>query len=458
MDKQTRLMKGAIYLITSVLIFFMCFIFLRFITRQVLIEHFGLQNNIINFIFFDDLEGTKLDCKNNTNNVDFSKLYPVDSVHQKKNIFFSKIENYSNQVIAIKKKVSAYTEDTLPFYKSILSFNNILKESWCLEKDVIRTGKDNIIFMNNGYLTNTIPLLDKSRIIELADFIKDFKNFLDKEGIPLYYINAPIKVNPLDKKIPNYNLKFENSNENADNLIRLLNEYKINTYDFRKTIKNSDWYDYFYKTDHHWTTETSLWATGKIADLLNKREDFNFNLNLFNSKNYVMLRNKIELGSWGRRAGLKNVYVENYTKILPKFNTNLNLSIPNKGIDISGNYEKTLFDNERYKNILAYRGRDFIEKPDAYGCVRAYNEDLSIIKNKLQPNNTKRILMLQDSFGPYLSSYLALDTSQLDIIHPPVFNGSIRKYIKKHRPDVVIILYYEEEMSKDEFRDYYSFK
>ena len=62
--------------------------------------------------------------------------------------------------------------------------------------------------------------------------------------------------------------------------------------------------------------------------------------------------------------------------------------------------------------------------------------------------------MLQDSFSWYLTSYLACDVGEIDIIYPEAFTGSIKKYIEKMQPDVVIMIMCERNIRPiEEYRE-----
>jgi hypothetical protein len=49
-----------------------------------------------------------------------------------------------------------------------------------------------------------------------------------------------------------------------------------------------DKYSLFYKTDHHWTTETGLWATNVIANQLKDNYGIDYDEQKLDIKNYVV--------------------------------------------------------------------------------------------------------------------------------------------------------------------------
>ena len=71
-------------------------------------------------------------------------------------------------------------------------------------------------------------------------------------------------------------------------------------------------------------------------------------------------------------------------------------------------------------------------------------------------NHDKKILILSDSFGFYLNTYLACDIGEIDIIHPMAFDGSIRSYVDVMNPDAVIVLYCERNIKPIDWSNHLS--
>ena len=68
-------------------------------------------------------------------------------------------------------------------------------------------------------------------------------------------------------------------------------------------------------------------------------------------------------------------------------------------------------------------------------------------------------MIIQDSFGCYISPFLAQGIEEMHLIYLPTFTGSIRSYIKNIKPDVVLMLYnegvaqkYEDSKESDFFK------
>ena len=55
-------------------------------------------------------------------------------------------------------------------------------------------------------------------------------------------------------------------------------------------------------------------------------------------------------------------------------------------------------------------------------------------------NRAKKVLILQDSFAYYSTTFLACDIEEIDVIYPREFTGSIRTFIEKENPDLVVMM------------------
>lgn len=62
-----------------------------------------------------------------------------------------------------------------------------------------------------------------------------------------------------------------------------------------------------------------------------------------------------------------------------------------------------------------------------------------------QNNKGKRILIIGDSYNWILSDYLIADIEYIDVIHNASYSESIRGYIEKTKPDMVLVIYNDAE-------------
>ena len=429
---------------------------MRFVLRNIVYERMGICEPWMEFFMGGDTEfSSALEDENReqTVSIDWEKQYPFLGTSRgsmeelpdtRSNMFRSGLERYASVIHSVEEKIKYYCEEGLIFYNGAVELASKLERAVGMEV----LAKGDILQMKNGYLTYTESECTNEEIQEIADEVQDFDVFLRNMGIPFFYANAGSKVCPYDRQLP-YGTE-EYTNENGTALMDALSERGVDTMDFREEMQSDgmDWYDSYYKTDHHWKTETGLWAAGKLAEKLNEEAGTNFDLSMFQKQNYRFdTFEKCFLGGQGRSVTLVNAKLEDYTRILPAFETNFSLQIPTRSVDLVGGYDRVLFDEELLERILSYSDDDHMNQPGAYDCARARNDALVHIRNLNAPDNSeKKILMLQDSFSWYSTSFLACDIGAVDTIHPGVFTGSVRNYIEQTRPDAVVLMYCERNI------------
>lgn len=261
---------------------------------------------------------------------------------------------------------------------------------------------------------------------------------LKQEEIPLLFVQTPLKVIEDYTTLPPSVVDY--SRKNTDDFLSRLEENNIDFIDLRESVKEDglDLSTLFFKTDHHWRTETAFWATDKVAEILNERYNLDLNqdgsytdLASYNQKVYE----KFFLGSQGRRVGRLYAGVDDYTLITPKFDTDYEVTInkSDSSTTYTGTFEETilkqgLLDEKEsvYTNRYAsYFGGDYPEV---------------IIKNKLQAEG-KKVLIVKDSFALPFSAFLSTMFEETRMIDTRYFKEGLLNYIEDYQPDVVLYVY-----------------
>ncbi|MGP1599053.1 hypothetical protein [Catonella sp.] len=367
------------------------------------------------------------------------------------------VDNHTiNYIKNIEGIITSRTSTRLPFYKAIVNSYSIYHNFIDWNYNVVSNySETSVLKLDNGYLSFASEKTDENELNNVALKLKEFKNFLDGNGINFYYINGGYKVPEEEKNLPKYNEKYENTDYNGKMLMKLIKKQGINVLDIREKAEqeSKDWYSLFYKCDHHMKTDSQLWLAEKIAEFLKEKEGYVFDKNLFSLSEYNLEKKKIMFGSQARTM-LKNGILEDleeYTKIIPKFDTFFEIELPVQGKVKVGSYEDSLFENSTYRQIAETEEHYYTDNIDAYYCVTWKLDALGVIHNKLQKlNKGKKVLIIQDSFGCYTSTYLALGLEEVHLVYLPEFSGSIRTYIREVKPDVVLMLYTSSKANKSE--------
>ena len=435
MQEDDKILKVITRIFMAIFIVIFITIMIRFFAKNVLVDMMNIDNPVIQEIAEDG--GSK---KSKTINIDWNKEYPVDEKIKKNFKKNNIINKYNNLVNNIKRQLENYSGDFLFGYEKIVELSKKYEKTinWNL---VTFDDNDTPIYIDNGYWSN---ITKKENYNSKAQSIVDFNNYLKEKDIKLLYVQAPKKTQDFEGEASNIYKDY--SYENIDNVIKILKENDIETLDLREKIieEQIDAKSLFYKTDHHWTPQAAIWAMRYISDKKNKRWNMNISSNLYNLNNYYTVTMVDEyFGSEGRKITLSKALPENFDIILPVFENEFIVSVPELEIkDYKGNIWNTLFDRDCLGIKDYYNSQSY----DAYGYN---NKALIHIKNNKITDNEK-ILLLADSFSGALSPYLALGVEEVYRIDLRDFNGSIKSFIDKNEITKVMMLYYPDSFSNEE--------
>lgn len=255
-----------------------------------------------------------------------------------------------------------------------------------------------------------------------------FKEYLDEKGINLIYINEPTKYMDDDIFLREFGLKSY-SNKNADLFLKRISEAGVNTIDLREEIVQDglDIRGMFYRTDHHWTTRSGLWAAGKIAEGLNTYCGYEIDTSIYDESNYsFMERKNCWLGEQGRKVAVSYVGLDDHTEIKPNFATSFTFKYGD------GMVEGT-FDN--FVDESVYNSQeDMYHAPSwhySYICPNVINNNVDYGK----------VLVLGDSYEYVMLPFLALGVSKIDWLIMRDYGGSLREYIDVGDYDTVLVCY-----------------
>lgn len=366
---------------------------------------------------------------------DYGFTFKVESAPIVKKEQTSAVEQYESFVRSIEGNIDYYTSNLLlgrmQFVEMNASFNKLVGMN-------IVSGTDSVVVMNNGYLTFEASPVSVNYAVESTTY---FSNWLNEKGINFLYVQCPSKESPFDNQLPHG--IDDNYNINADNLINGLSKNNVPYIDLRQNL-NADFDDYysrFFKTDHHWTPETGVWASGVIARELNNRYNYGIDSDIGNLENYkVDVFKEYCFGSQGKKVTLKYADPEDISLIYPKKDTSFTVKYDNNEA-ITGKFEDTLlkksvFDKKDYYNI------------STYSAYFHGNHSLTTIHNNNATNN-KRVVYIMDSFSASVVPYLATDIEDMLVLDLRSFNGSVTKAIEDFNPDTVIVAYNPSMFSTD---------
>ena len=287
---------------------------------------------------------------------------------------------------------------------------------------------NNITKLNNGYLTQVAPALSNGCIHENAEEIIKFNNYCQSHDIAFLYLNPPYKISKYDPQLPVG--VTDGHNETVDKLLKELTDAGVNVMDLRQCMHEDgiNQYDYFYHTDHHWTTEGAFYAYQKISRWISLKTETDLDVSLLDIDNYhVDTYKKWHLGSWGQRTGASFSGIDDFDLIYPKFDTiifNRKTSATYSLKDALVNIE--VFNNRNIYSNHVYDESYFLREINELTCLNAPSQ-LSV-------------LVIGDSMTFALNPYMLATYKNYHRVQTYTTTTLKTSDIAKYHPDVVIVL------------------
>lgn len=262
----------------------------------------------------------------------------------------------------------------------------------------------------------------------------DFKEYLDEKEINLLYVSAPAKY--LDDEFVKDEFGIQSySNQNTDLFLQRISGAGIDYIDLRENIQKEEMniYDMFYRTDHHWTTRSGLWATRIIAEAMNEKCGYNIDMSIYDSDNYKYTEYEDSwLGEQGRKLAVSYVGLDDYELIEPMFDTSFIVE------NASGVQEGT-FDIMLDKSRLS-ADADVYNIPSWHYTYMPSGIHESAIHNN-NVTDGKKILVLADSYSHVVVPFLSLGVSDVETLVLRSYDESLREYIEENEFDTVLVIY-----------------
>lgn len=293
--------------------------------------------------------------------------------------------------------------------------------------------------LDNGQLTYIIA---RSDMTGLCGQVTAFRDALAERDIPLIFTSTPFKVHRTDRQLPPGVEDF--SNDNADQLMELLQQQGINTVDLRELAdaEGLDHYSLFYPTDHHWKAEMGFWAYNHMIDqLISVDPGFAVDPRIRDFGNYTnTIYEGIFLGSAGKRVGTLYAGMDDISVIEPAYPTSLSLSVPALEIEKNGSFGETVLFKEKLTEGSPFQvSRYQVYCGDEYGLLQLRNHSA---QEGLEIQSTpRRLVVIKDSFCDVVIPFLALSYDEIDFLDLRKFDGDLMAHIDSFAPDAVAIFY-----------------
>ena len=447
-NASNRKWTSRVMLLCGVMIFTLCVAgFLRHLAGELFVRQLGIDNAIVRATLVDvdnhlktyrhKHQKDKTDNQSNAKKVNLEELYPFPAGESKKTSVQSKNFSLSKWNLRTKKSLSKKGDSICKFTPFAQDFINLNKKYNLLLGWNIAVPKayNSVIEMpdcKNYWVT--IHAKDADMMTTHAEVLAEFDSYLKVQGIPLIYVQQPSKVSRRwDKNIDNV---IDFKNENYDIFLEELKKYNLRVIDLRDefdSFSREEYHSFFFNTDHHWRQEGSRQAALFLFNELNKHDGFNVDTSILDEENFTKeIFEASYLGSQGRKVTLARANPDDVSIYHPKNQYHIHYEVPDAGVNLDGSVEvmydmseaKTNFYDESYYKVYNYGNR-------------ALNRVIN-----LDANDNHHLLVIHDSFTGPESIFMALCVKKIDFIDSRSFDGSIRTFIEKEKPDTVIVQFF----------------
>lgn len=379
--------------------------------------------------------------------MDHSIETKVYEISQEDNFLQRISKGYSNAVFAAKNYTNAYSNDLLLGRRKIVETEVRYKN--LIGFKIFAPGEYNsLLYLEDGYLASANPKESPEDIQKIATKIKGLSETAKAAGSTFFYVQTPGNINKYGDEEINQVQDF--ANYNADLLVGDLKAYGIDCLDIRDNMHAAftDYRSLFFRTDHHWRQPVALWATNELCKYMQEQYGFAYDASYYDPDQYeIEVLPEHYLGSLGRKATLAETTPDDFELMHPKFETELKLVLDKKG-PFGERYVQegsldALYDREEMEYEDIYWRECYLALLAFYGTGKAKVENLSA-------ENDTTIVIVGDSLCIPVTAFLALNVKKVVLIDPRYFDGSIKDYILKTKPDYVISSY-----STTIIQDYY---
>ena len=219
-------------------------------------------------------------------------------------------------------------------------------------------------------------------------------------------------------------------NRTADEMKSGLLERGIPCLDLREEFAGSDFYDYFYKTDHHWNAEAGLKAAYKLLDFINREFSGSFDLSVLERDRFHKLDTSVQwTGELGKRALGKLAGEDELLVLEPERSPVFRYRNLDYKVDCTGGFD--VFLNE---NVLdGYSEED----GNAYYAYM-YGNGMMETDN---PEGNGNLLIIKDSFSNVMLPFRALSAGHITAWEMRT-DSRVIEYINGHPEiDTVLVAY-----------------
>jgi hypothetical protein len=345
-----------------------------------------------------------------------------------------------------------YTDSDANFFEGIrarinsftTSFNNALlgkslfqkfnaQMQLSIGKQMLSFGDKTMVRLKTGQLYD---LMDDCDVTSELNKMEKMHAYLAERDIPFLFVYAHTMLYE-DDLLPfgaeDYNIKV------ADDIVSGLRARGIDTIDSRDVVKEASLplEKAVFHTDAHWNIYAAFSVYQKTCAWLRESAGIPVPEEASDESRFdIEVHPRRFMGSVGERVGDGYVTPDDFPIITPKFDTNIksNLLTADGYVETTGPFRDSVLN----MNELFEDGNKYANCYDVYG----YHNEVVYYTNDAVPSG--RILVIKDSFGTPVSSFLALAAHEICAIDLRKGRISAEEFIGSFAPDAVIIVHCQE--------------
>jgi len=303
-----------------------------------------------------------------------------------------------------------------------------------VENCVVRSGSEPIIRLDNGSYTYIFPYSDSAGS---WTNIQAFASWLKDRGIQCLHLLPPYKFDDSMTTFP-AGIPHGYARMVAE-YRRFMAERKIPCLDAKEPLlaENPDFYSWFGKLYLHYTAHAGL--TIAQAAARNLRElGVDADVETLKGENFTRcVYPGLFRANYAMESDPDSEDVEVY---YPHADGRFRVEVPSMGLDWTGGFHDTIIAQPYLKSPSGYCYAAFL-----YGYL-----PLIRVENLTCTNHT-RVLVIRRCDAGVVYPYLACAVRYVDIVSPGHFDGSIRTFIERTKPDVVMFCTYMQTHAGDRF-------
>lgn len=341
------------------------------------------------------------------------------------NLYYTKVNN-----IAINEQPD---ESLTPFENdynaAFIEKERIVNLHGALSEKVGSNSMNGVMKLPNGQLTiiDTIPSEDiEEEIKREADNIGELAEYCRNHNIPFLYVIAPDKISMYDEDLPKDIHDY--SNQNIDIFIEEANQIGFPYIDLRQEFYNvnPDLYTYFYRTDHHWTTEAGFLCYEIVSNWITEHTTIEIPTKYLNRNSYIT-RWYLDsfYGSWAQRTGYDFAgEPDDFCLLIPNFESKIIRSYDWN--------EARLEENFYFPEYI-----DSDTPSDFYDQVLG----TQLASRNMGKHNSKKLMLIGDSFSRTVNPFFMLSFEYFDFVDCYHSKDFTSEQIETFNPDMIILIH-----------------